>query len=149
MPKSLATRESLLQRKIVVDVPGTETQLECRRPDPLDQATLNLLPLEQFAAVVEAASASSAGALEFAKAALGDPQLYGDFVDRWVCAAVVVPRVVMTREEAETSAAVWVEDLEPDLRMEVWSRTNDRLTSRRVSDAVKAFRAGQSDGPRH
>jgi len=141
--KPYSTAAQLRARPIVVTVPGEgdaePVRIACKRPDPLVLFTNGLLPLEIYAAVAEVA-ATTVG--NFSREAFKDPALYGDFIDRWVCAAAMTPRVVLTEGEA-SDEGVWVEDLSPDVRIAVFMKTNDRLASKRVIDAVAEFRRRQ------
>ncbi len=56
------------------------------------------------------------------------------------------PRVVLTEAEASDDA-IWVEDLAPDVRVAVFTKTNDRLANPRVIDAVADFRRRQPVDP--
>lgn len=145
--KSSSTAEQLRGRRVIVTVPGDDVnepmRILCRRPDPLVLFSSELLPLAVYGSVVAAAS-SSIG--EFSTEAAKDPGKYGDFIDRWACAAAVNPLVVMT--EAESSdVAIWVEDLAPEVRVAIFMRTNDRLANKRVIDAVAEFRRTQPMDP--
>lgn len=144
-PKPFSTVAQLRARRIIVTVPGDgETEpvrIACRRPDPLELFAGELLPLTVYAAVVEVlATSSSVG--KFSEAAAKDPATYGDFIDRWACAAALQPLVVPTAQDA-TDEAIWVEELPPDVRVAIFMRTNDRLVSKRVIDAVAEFRRHQ------
>ncbi len=153
-PKPFSTAASLRARPIIVTVPGEDgsepVRISCRRPDPLVLFASALLPLEIYAKVAEKVTGPIAG---FSLAALKDQGTYGEFIDRWVCAAAVQPHVVLTQEEA-SDEAIWVEDLAPEVRVAIFLKTNDRLANKRVTDAVAEFRRGQpvdpdpgSDGP--
>lgn len=141
--KPLSTAASLRARQIIVTVQGdadTEpVRIACKRPDPLRLFASELLPLELYGAVADTAS-SSIGT--FSAAAAREPGKYGDFIDRWACAAAVQPAIVMTEAEA-SDEAVWVEDLAPEVRVAIFMRTNDRLANKRVIDAVAEFRRQQ------
>jgi len=142
--KPLSTPASIRGRQIIVTVPDGDAEpirIACKRPDPLQLFAGELLPLEVYGAVAEKVAASSSVG-DFALAAAKDPAKYGDFIDRWTCAAAVKPVVVLTEAEA-SDEAVWVEDLPPDVRVAIFMRTNDRLTSKRVIDAVAEFRRHQ------
>jgi len=145
-----STPASLKARLVLVTVPAVEGESEavriaCRRPDPLVLFANGWLPLEIFATVLEKVQGPMS---EFVEAALVDAETYGDFIDRWVCAAAVTPPIVLTEAEAVANeAAIWVEDLAPDVRFAIWRKTTDRLASRRVSEAVTTFRRGQSVDP--
>jgi len=146
-PQPFSTAAQLRARPIIVTVPSEEDEppvrISCRRPDPLVLFTSDLLPLEIYAAVAEKVT----GPLpEFSRAAFQNQGLYGDFMDRWVCAAAVDPVVVFTAEEA-SDAAIWVQDLAPEIRVAIFMRTNDRLASTRVIAAVTDFRRHQSVDP--
>jgi hypothetical protein len=124
---------------------GNEHRIGCRRPDPVALFANNMLPLNIFASVVEKMGDTIAS---FSAAALKDPTRYADFVDRWVCAAAVNPRVVMTEEEAVAEpASLWVEDLLPQTRLAIFVNTSDRLASKRTVDAIAEFRGQQSVDP--
>lgn len=145
--KPFSTAASLRARPIIVTVPGDgdnePVRLACRRPDPLILFASELLPLPIYAAVAEAVTTSMN---RLSLGAVKDPIAYGDFIDRWVCAAVVTPHVVLTEAEA-SDEAIWVEDLSPEVRVAVFLRTNDRLSTKRVTDAVAEFRRHQPLDP--
>jgi hypothetical protein len=50
---SIATAEQIRNRPILVAIPGSDLQIACRRPDPLDLIARDLLPLELFHAVLD------------------------------------------------------------------------------------------------
>lgn len=145
--KPFSTAASLRARPIIVTVPSDgeadPIRIACRRPDPLTLFASDLLPLEIYAAVAEQVTGPVAA---FSLAALRNQALYGDFIDRWVCAAAVDPVVVLTAAEASEDA-IWVEDLGPDIRVAIFLKTNDRLAGKRVTDAVADFRRLQSVDP--
>lgn len=143
----LSTAADLRARLVVVSVPGDDDEppmrVACRRPDPLVLFASELLPLDIYAKVAEKVAGSITA---FGTAALTDPGLYGDFIDRWVCAAAVTPRMVLTKDDA-SEEAIWVEDVPPGLRLAIFMKTNDRLVGKRVTDAVSEFRRHQRVDP--
>lgn len=142
--KPLSTAASLRARPIIVTVPSDgdsePVRISCRRPDPIVLFANDMLPLEIYANVAENVSGTMNS---FTLAAVKDPATYGDFVDRWVCAAAVSPKVVLAEQDA-SDEAIWVEDLAPDVRVAIFMKTNDRLANKRVIDAVAEFRRNQS-----
>lgn len=142
-----STAAQLRARPIVVTVAGDgeiePVRILCRRPDPLALFSSELLPLAIYAKVAETVIGS---VNTFSRAVVNDPIAYGDFIDRWVCAATVSPRVVLMEAEASDDA-IWVEDLTPEVRAMIFTKTTDRLSTKRVIDAVAEFRRGQSVDP--
>lgn len=144
-----ATAEQLRNRPILVKVDDTLT-ITCRRPDPLTLIADDILPLPLFAEVLEQITASMQSAFDDevdvpTKAA--ELKTFRRFVDRWVCAAAVKPRVVLTEAEALADrSAYWVQDLEEDVRTEIVRRTNRAFASTRLRTAVMDFRRQQSVG---
>ncbi len=156
-PKPLSTAASLRARSIIVTVPDGDAEpirIACKRPDPLPLFASELLPLEVYAAVIETiggtayrhAMQTHDELRKMTDAAAKDPATYGDFIDRWACAAAVTPAVVLTAAEA-SDEAIWVEDLPPEVRVAIFMRTNDRLANKRVIDAVAEFRRTQRVDP--
>lgn len=125
---------------ITIDGPNDQ-QFVCKRPDPMAMLAAGVLPLPTFADLIERAAAGQMTTDDLRN----DPATYADFVNRWVCAAVVQPTVVLTVKDESTELDV--EELSVDLRLEIFRRTNDRLVSRRVIDAVAEFRRQQLPDP--
>jgi len=152
-----ATAEQIRNRLVLVTIPGTDLQIECRRPDPLDLIAQQILPLEAYADILERVAewatmpehTSAPSVLETIRSA---PDTFAGFVDRWVCAAAVRPTIVLTEEEVSANpAAVWIDDLDLEVKFEVFRRTNHRLASPRLPAAVKEWLrqrpAGLGDRP--
>jgi hypothetical protein len=132
----VATAAQLRDRFIYIDVPGLDgVTLKCTRPDPLELIARDLLPLDTLHTALGNAVTGKAPDTP-------DDKLAADeLIKRWACVAILDPKVVFSKEEANAAPdALWVEDLTPDLRNEVYRRTSDKIYSRRVSEAVQEFR---------
>lgn len=150
---ALATADQIRHRPIFVTIPGTDLQIECRRPDPLELIANGLLPLDLYAGVLEqlatwAETPGGASPADVAAAVRGESEKYETFTKRWVAAAAVNPRVVLTVEEADADPkALWVDELEDSVKYDIVARTfNAKRFARRVSAAVTEFRRLRSDG---
>lgn len=148
----IATADQIRNRPILVTIPGTDQQIQCRRPDPLTLLADGVLPLPIFADVLEQLHDLMQPQPEYDNRPITDhvakqPKTYEAFVARWVCAAAVAPRVVLTEEEAIADPeALWVEDLELDVQISIVRQTGRLLASARVIAAVRDFRRQQSAG---
>lgn len=144
----VATAEQLRNRPILVPVPGTDLQIECRRPDPLTLIADGILPLPIFGGVLEQLTELAHGDSEDATSNIQAAwKTYLAFVDHWVCAAAVKPRVVLTEEEALADRSTyWVQELEQGVRYDILQRTNSAFRSDRLRTAVQEFRRQQSVG---
>lgn len=153
----IGTADQFRTRPILVTVAGSDLQIECCKPDPLDLIARDLLPLDIFSDVIEAIAkwnqTPNDGSLpalnrELADVVLAHPKAWADLMDRWVCAAAVKPRVVLTEAEAAADpTALWIEDLDYETKTDIFGRTNARLRkSPRVGAAVKEFRRLQPGG---
>lgn len=144
-----ATADQLRNRKILVKVDGDLT-ITCRRPDPLALIADGTLQLPIFAKVLDQITAAVQAVFDddvSASTETEDFKQYRRFVDRWVCAAAVKPRVVLTEAEAILDpASMWVQDLEDEVRYEIVRRTNRAFASTRLRTAVMDFRRHQSVG---
>lgn len=150
---AIATADQIRHRPIFITIPGTDLQIECRRPDPLDLIANGLLPLELYAGVLEqlttwAETPGGASPADVAAAILGEGDKYETFTKRWITAAAVTPRVVLTIEEADADPkALWVDELEDSVKYEIVAKTyTARRFARRVSAAVTEFRRLRADG---
>lgn len=147
------TADQIRNRLILVALSDSpDVQLQCRRPDLLRLIADNVLPLDTFGAVLEHLSQIVEANVLFdnrplVESVVSTPEVYNDFVDRWVCAAVVAPRVVLTEDEALADPqALWVADIPRPTRYEVVRVTNRAVGSSRVRTAVADFRRQQSVG---
>jgi hypothetical protein len=111
----------------LVTVPGTELQIRCRRPDMLGRLVAGLLPLPLLArasASIDRWAGLSPDAV--GREVLADPATaaeMAEFIDRWVCAAAVQPRIVMEPTDAG-AAALWIEDLQFTTKIAILSATS-------------------------
>jgi hypothetical protein len=142
---AVGTAEQIRTRPILVRVPNSELEIECRRPDPLALIAHNVLPLDIFAGVLERIAqwtdAGEALTSEIGQAVIDAPKAWGQFIDRWVCAAAVRPQVVLTEADArDVPDALWIDELEYELKMEIFAKTARGLRSPRVGVAVRDFR---------
>lgn len=121
------------QNTLIVTLPG-DIEFQCRRPDPLELIAQDILPLPIYAAVFEAVGQGSLSADKMRDA----PTTYLNFVDRWVCAAVVEPRVVLDVVDPEQE--IHIDELSLESRLLIFSKTSDRLVSSRLAAKVAEFR---------
>lgn len=144
-----ATAEQIRNRPIAVTIPGTDLQIELCRPDPLTLIANNVLPLEVFASVLDVVAqwtqeGEGPSPLEAARKA---PQLWGQFIDRWVCAASVSPQVVLDEAAALADPTkLWIDEIDLPVKLEILRLTNTRFRSPRLGDAVKEFRRLRPEG---
>ena len=146
---AIATAEKFRSRTILVPVLGTDMQFQCRRPDPLALIADGLLPLDTFAAVIEQLhEVAGANILDNRdQQKVTDYKTFSELVDRWVTAAVTAPKVVLTEEELATSpGALWVGEIDAEIRLEIMRRTSLPFASPRVKTAVADFRRQQPAG---
>lgn len=145
----MSTAEEFRARKILVK--DGDLTIACRRPDPLTLIADDVLPLPLFADVLENLTATMQTAFDDrvsteARAKPSDPMVQR-FLDRWVCAAAVMPHVVLTEDEALADAdALWVQDIDPSVRWAILQRTSSAFASPRLRAAVLEFRRQQSAG---
>lgn len=141
----MSTADQIRQRLITIPI-SPDCSIEVRRPDLLSQAVNNVLRLPQFQAVITALSAPMLGYEPPPTSAELDAQSV-EFIDHWVCAAAVNPRVVLTDEEAEADpSALCVRDLDFEVKLAVYKATCRALSTKGVRDAVSEFRRHVADG---
>lgn len=152
----LANAAELRRPIITVRVPHTDLEIQCRQPDLFAQMAKGLMPQPLLAAAIRYATqvAAAGASLETPETPFSDVDAQqAEFIDRWVCAACVTPRVVLTEAEA-SDVAVWVEDLSLDLKLAILSATTPKPAAPAVADpALVEFRhegpagvAARSDG---
>lgn len=149
---AVATAEQIRNRKVFVQVPGLDLEIECRCPDPLVLITEGILPLETYSAVLALINEVLDTGVIFDNRPLAegketDPKTVSDMIARWVCAAAVAPVIVVSEDEAMADPSkLWVFDLEPAIRIEIVRRTGRRLVSSRLKTAVQEFRRQRFPG---
>lgn len=148
-----ATAEQIRNRNRFVTVPGTNLQVECRPPDPVDLIAHNLLPLETYAGVLETIlkwrqrGGDLINPSEIVGEVAKDPRVWGSFIDRWVAAAAVDPQITLDEEQANANPAMlWIDDLDLDTKLEIFRLTNRGLRSPRLAAAVRDFRDVRPEG---
>jgi hypothetical protein len=145
----VATADQIRNRPIFVTIAGTVLQIECRRPEPLDLIAHNVLPLPVFHDVLHVIAtwserAAEPSAEEMDAEVSKNPGAWGQFIDRWACAAAVNPHVVQTEAEVDTDpSSLWIEDLPFETRLEILRQTNRNLRSPKLKTAVTDFRRVQ------
>lgn len=144
----VTTAAEFRNRVILVSIDGTDgQQLQCRRPDLLQLIADGALSLEVYGDVLERLHALFQSDNVIDNRPLPEQLPYDAFVDRFVCAAVVAPKVVLTDEEVIADPeAIWVSDLPRATRYEVVRVCNRALASPRLKTAVADFRLQQSLG---
>lgn len=134
---SIATAAQF-RREVLVDVPGTELQIRCRQPNLLSQIANGVLPMSLVQKALEILGDAS---FDMTKADSETVRSYADFVDRWACLAAREPRIVATEQEAATDPnAVWVDDLDVDVKIAILVKT----IGEPPAEVVARFRARQS-----
>lgn len=144
---TIATAQALRDRAIQIPIPDTDLILLCRRPDLLQLIANGWLPLERFHAVIELTVAVGEIVDPILRAQRIDEDVkkdlttYLEFVDRWTCAAVTAPTVVLTQAEVDADPTrLLVVDLSTDVKLQILVQTSQSLRSRGVKDAVTEFR---------
>lgn len=157
LPMPSITAEQFRQRTIQVPIPAPAgappdapvQYFTCRRPDPLVLIADGVLPLEVYGHVL-AQIADRVDAVFDNRPPAGGAATrreYSDFIDRWVCAAAVEPRIVLTEAEATAAPeALWAEEVDADLKLAIFRMTNARILSPRMTDAVSEFLRRKSPG---
>lgn len=130
---------------IPVTLPGTDLVIECRRPDLLSLVSRGWIDwpaLQQIQATF--APAESAGVVldnRPVPTPIEKARLIGTFLDEFVCAAAVRPRVVLTEAEVtDAESILWVDDLTLDEKMTVLAALVG------TPPAVTEFRREESPG---
>jgi hypothetical protein len=144
---TIATAQALRDRAIPIPIPDTDLILLCRRPDLLTLITNGWLPLARFGEVIGNTIEQGEIVDPILRAKRIDEDVrtdlltYQDFVDRWACAAITAPTVVLTQEEVDADPTrLLVADLDFAVKMQVLIQTSASLRSRGVKDAVAEFR---------
>lgn len=152
---AIATAEQIRNRPILVPVPGSDFEIECRCPDPLVLISEGILPLETYGALLaklhDVVESGSSNVIydnrPVAESVADDPKTFFDMIDRWVCAAAVRPQIVLTDDEATADPSkLSVLDIDRPVKLEIVRRTTRRLLSPRLKTAVQEFRHKRSDG---
>lgn len=136
----LGTADQIRRRPILVTVPGTDLQIQCRVPDVLVLIADGILPLPIFGEVLDQITTlrQDGQAVQPADVNL---TTYWQLVNRWVCAAAESPRFVLTEDEALADpSTLWVEEIDRDVRLTILERTNQPFASSRLRTAVQTFR---------
>lgn len=151
----IASPAALRSRVVFVDVPNTEppVRIKCRRPDLQVLVAEGWLPLDIYGAVVEAFTDSSDLQSDDARVALiterakENPRLFDEFVERWVCAASIEPKFVLTEAEVGSDPSrMWIDELDGDVRLLIFAHTRAGLTSKKARVLLEDFRRQQSAG---
>lgn len=120
--------------------------VQCRRPDVKDLMFRRLLPMPIMAALLRAAQAAGDRPL---KEVIAESPAMPEFIDRWVCAAVRSPRIVMTFEESGDDA-LWVQDMPLEDRNAIVEATDPNAgkpaTERTSQTAAAAEFSGDAVG---
>lgn len=112
------------QDRISIPVPGGGDLL-CRKPSLPELIFEQLIPMPLLQQVLQAAAGldpKSKTAQELTLEVIANHPEYLEFMNRWVCAAVLEPRIVMEKPEPGVDA-VWVKILPLGLRSTIFEQT--------------------------
>src|ERR1051325_57488 len=147
-----ATAEQIRKRRRFITVPGTTPLLiEVQTPDVLAMIAHDGLPLAIFADVLDVIAkwAREGEGPDLLAHATQAPKVWGDFIDRWVCAAAVSPVIVLDEAAAlKDPSKLWVDELDLNVKLEIVQTTNSPFRSPRLGDAVAEFRRLRPEGTR-
>lgn len=134
-------------KTIPVSLPGTDLTINCRQPDLLTLASrgwMNWPALRAVQAIGAELATRDATVVDNRPidSVLEQAKTVGDFLDQWVCAAAVSPRVVLTEVEVtDPDHILWVDDLPLDFKAAIVAATTPR-----TPPAVAEFRGNESPG---
>lgn len=134
-------------RIIPVTLPGTDLVIECRRPELLTLASRGWVDwpsLQQVQAALATTQAADAAVLDNRPVlnATEKARTIGTFLDEFICAAAVRPRVVLTEAEVvDPDTTLWIDDIELDDKLAIF----DEMVVR-AQPAVAEFRGDESTG---
>lgn len=138
----LATAGELRKRTVEVPIAGTDMVIKCRKPDLMAMISQGLLSLELYEIAKRASERTTEENEHITMDVAAD---YAKFIDAWVCAAAVAPRVVLTARQAEEDPhAVWVEDLDLPTKLLILNKTTPATKVSLPSGAAE-FRSGEPE----
>lgn len=136
-------------RTIPVTLPGTDLVIDCCQPDLLTLATRGFMtwPALQavkasFAEIEQSSDGTVVADNRPVASVLEHAKTIGAFMDEWVCAAAVSPRVVMKETDVtDPDQMLWIDDLSLEFKTAIVTATMPR-----TPPAVAEFRRDESPG---
>lgn len=145
---AIASPADLRKRTVLVTVPNTSPpiQIRCQRPLLPELVTNNWIPLEAYHLVIEGMARwqdlpdAAQKLAHINKEQAEHPELYDAFIDRWVVAAALEPKMVMTEDEAAADPKVlWIGDLDMDIKLLVFANTAAGMMTKKARGLLEEF----------